>query len=73
MSADSRPSLNIIENEVENAKEGAITPVPVTNLSDSSNPFLISTIFSSIKFYFHIKSKVRIYWPKWDFYAFITI
>ncbi len=31
MSADSRPSLNIIENEVENAKEGAITPVVELN------------------------------------------
>lgn len=43
ISADSSPSLNIIENEVENASVGAITPVPVTNLSDSSNPLLIST------------------------------
>ena len=48
MSADSRPSLNIIENEVEKAMEGARTPVPVTILSDSSNPLLISTTFASI-------------------------
>jgi hypothetical protein len=48
MSADSSPSLNIIENEVVNASEGAIEPVPVTNLSDSSKPFLISTILASM-------------------------
>ena len=51
MRADSSPSLNMIENEVENASEGAIVPVPVTNLSDSSRPFLISTAFASTSGY----------------------
>ena len=34
ISADSRPSLNIIENEVEKAMLGATMPVPDTRRSD---------------------------------------
>lgn len=46
INADSRPSLNIIVNDVENAIVGAIIPVHVTSLSDSSSPCLISIILA---------------------------
>ena len=45
ISADSNPSRNIIENDVENAIVGARIPVPDTSRSDSSRPPLISIVF----------------------------
>jgi hypothetical protein len=46
--AASKPSLKIIENDEENAIAGATTPIPDTNRSDSSNPFLSYAILETI-------------------------
>jgi hypothetical protein len=46
--AASKPYLKIIEKDEENAIAGATTPIPETNRSDSSNPFLRSVILETI-------------------------